>query len=328
MHRTLATAMLLSLSLSLAQPGFAGTNPAAGKKPGETFQDCADCQTMVVVPAGTFVIGSSPAEREHEGVPETFGSHEGPQVKITIGKPFAFATTETTKAQYARFVAATNRPIPTECYDYNPAEDSWGGTPGKVVNWQNTGFTQTDNHPAACISWQDAADYAAWMAKTTGQKYRLATEAEWEYAARAGTTTARPWGDSVTQICNKARIMTSGTFEAINKGESWAGELVCAEDESYTKPVGSYDPNPWGIYDTLGNLWEWVDDCAAPDHSKLPTDGSAQTAANGGECDHRITKGGAFHSRVWLARPATRGDGQLPTGRPLASGIRIVREIN
>ena len=324
MHRTLAFALL---ALSLAQPVFAA-DAAAGKKPGESFQDCADCQTMVVVPAGSFTMGSSAAEREREGVPETFGSHEGPQVKVTIARPFAFATTETTKAQWARFVAATNRPIPTECFDYNVEQDSWGGTPGKVVNWQNTGFAQTDNHPVACISWQDATEYAAWMTQATGQKYRLATEAEWEYAARGGTTTARPWGDSVTAICNKARIMTSGTFEAIHKGESWVGELVCAEDESYTKPVKSYDANPWGIYDTLGNLWEWVADCAAPDHSKLPSDGTAQTAANGGDCNHRLSKGGAFHSRVWLARPATRGDGQGPANRPLAAGIRIVRELN
>ena len=249
MHRPLAIALL---ALFLSQPALAA-DAAAGKKPGETFQDCADCQTMVVVPAGSFIMGSSAAERQREGVPETFGSHEAPQVKITFAKAFAFASTETTKAQWARFVAATKRPIPTQCYDYNPEQDSWAGTPGKVVNWQDTGFKQTDNHPAACISWQDASDYAAWLAKTTGQKYRLATEAEWEYAARAGTTTTRPWGDSVTPICNKARIMTSGTFEAIKKGESWVGELVCAEDESYTKPVASYEANPWGIYDTLGN---------------------------------------------------------------------------
>lgn len=138
------------------------------------------------------------------------------------------------------------------------------------------------------------------------------------HSRRRGTSTARPLGDSVTPICNKPRIMTAGTFDAINHSEGWVGELMCAETESYTKPVGSYDANAWGIYDTLGNLWEWVSDCAAPDHSKLPTDGSPQTAANGGECDHRLTKGGAFYSRTWLARPATRGDGQEGDHRPVA----------
>lgn len=148
------------------------------------------------------------------------------------------------------------------------------------------------------------------------------------HSRRRGTSTARPLGDSVTPICNKPRIMTAGTFDAINHSEGWVGELMCAETESYTKPVGSYDANAWGIYDTLGNLWEWVSDCAVPDHSKLPTDGSPQTAANGGECDHRLTKGGAFYSRTWLARPATRGDGQEGDHRPVASGIRLVRELD
>lgn len=319
--------LLLTASGLIATSALAA-DPAAGKKAGETFQDCAECQTMVVIPAGSFTMGSSPEERVREGVPDTFGSHEGPQVKITFAKPFAFATTETTRGQWARFVKATNRTIPTQCFTYNPADDTWAGIPGKVANWQDTGFEQTDDHPAACISWQDATDYAAWLTKATGHKYRLASEAEWEYAARAGTTTARPWGNSVAPICNKARIMTSGTFEAINKGESWLGELICSENESYTKPVASYDANPWGIYDTLGNLWEWVADCAAPDHSKLPLDGTAQTAGNGGECDHRLTKGGAFHSRVWLARPATRGEGQAGDHRPVASGIRVVRELD
>ena len=315
------------LSLSLAASASAADS-AAGKKPGETFKDCDDCQTMVVIPAGAFTMGSSPEERDHEGVPATFGSHEGPQVKITIAKPFAFATTETTVSQWARFVKATNRPIPTECFDYNPTDDTWAGTKGKVVNWQNPGFSQTDSHPAACVSWVDATDYAAWLTQTTGHKYRLATEAEWEYAARGGTTTARPWGNAVTPICNKARIMTSGTYDAIGKADSWTGELICSDHESYTKPVASFEANPWGIYDTLGNLWEWVADCAAPDHSKLPTDGTAQTAANGGDCDRRITKGGAFHSRVWLARPATRGEGQSGVNRPVASGIRVLRELD
>jgi formylglycine-generating enzyme len=298
---------------------------AAGKKPGETFQDCPDCQTMVVIPAGKFVIGSSAEERAREGVAATFAQHEGPQREITLARPFAIATTETTRAQWARFVADTKRPIPTECADYNAEEDGWGGTKGKLVNWQKPGFAQTDEHPAVCISYQDAADYAAWMAKKTGLGYRLPSEAEWEYAARGGTATARPWGDSVTPICAKANIMTSGTYAAINQAESWTDELLCSSKNSWTVPVASYDANPWGVYDMLGNVWEWVSDCAAPDHSTLPTDGKPQTT--GGDCNARLTKGGAFHSRVWLARPATRGSGQSGTNRPVASGIRIVRDL-
>ncbi|WP_336952858.1 formylglycine-generating enzyme family protein [Sphingobium aromaticivastans] len=323
MLRTLAIAASTFALISGAQ----AADGASGKKPGETFQDCPDCQTMVVIPAGTFKMGSTGEERAREGVPATFGDHEGPVRDISFAKPFAMATTETTRAQFARFVTETKRAIPTECADYNATDDSWAGTEGKIVNWQKPGFDQTDDHPVVCVSYQDGVDYAAWLSQKTGQHYRLASEAEWEYAARGGTTTTRYWGEGVNGICNKARIMTDGTWAKINRSESWAGELICSDEQSYTVPVGSYDANPFGLYDMLGNVWEWVADCAAEDHSKLPADGTAQTAANGGNCDHRVTKGGAFHSRVWLARPATRGGGQSGTNRPVASGIRIVRDL-
>ncbi|WP_439486888.1 formylglycine-generating enzyme family protein [Blastomonas fulva] len=316
----------------LAATMFSGTalaaDAASGKKPGETFQDCADCQTMVVIPAGSFMIGSPPEEREREGVPSTFGDHEGPQREITFARPFAIATTETTRAQWARFVTETARPIPTECANYNAEDDSWAGKAGEVVNWQNPGFAQTDDHPAVCISRDDAVDYAAWLSKKTGHRYRLPSESEWEYAARGGTSTARPWGDSVTPICLKANIMTSATYAAINNADSWTDELLCSSANSWTVPVASFDANDWGIHDMLGSVWEWVEDCAAPDHATLPADGKPQTAENGGDCKHRLTKGGAFHSRVWLARPAVRGGGQEGHHRPVASGIRVVREID
>ena len=319
---------LLFAGLGLIATQANAADAAAGKKAGDTFQDCPECQTMVVVPAGAFKMGSTPEERAREGVPASFGDHEAPVRDITIAKPFAIATTETTRAQWARFVKATNRPLPTECADYNAEDDSWAGTPGKVVNWQNPGITQTDEHPAICIGLQDATAYAEWMSKTTGHRYRVPSEAEWEYAARGGTSTARPWGDSVTPICNKTQIMTTATYIAIGNADSWTDELLCSSALSWTVPVGSYDANPYGIHDMLGNVWEWVADCAADDHSTLPADGTAQTAANGGNCEHRLTKGGAFHSRVWLARPATRGGGQGGNNRPLASGIRILRELD
>jgi formylglycine-generating enzyme required for sulfatase activity len=320
--------ILLGMTIAaLAQPAL-GQDAAKGKAPGATFQDCPECQTMIVVPAGRFKIGSTPEERAREGVPASFGNHEGPVREVTIAKPFAIATTETTRAQWARFVTATKRPIPTECHDYNAEDDSWAGTPGKLVNWQKPGFAQTDQHPAVCISFDDATAYAAWVAKSTGKRYRLASEAEWEYVARAGTTTTRPWGDSVTPICTKAAIMTSATYAAIKNADSWTDELLCSNANSWTVPVGTFDANPWGVSDMLGSVWEWVSDCAAEDHAKLPIDGSAQTAANGGDCARRLTKGGAFHSRVWLARPATRGGGQDGQNRPVASGIRLVREID
>lgn len=311
--------------VACSAPALAAADAAAGKKAGETFSDCAGCATMVVVPAGAFKMGSTPEERAREGVPAAFGDHEGPVRDIRFARPFAIATTEATRAQFAMFVKETNRPIPTECATYNQETDSWGGVAGNVANWQKPGFAQDDTHPAVCVGFQDATDYAAWLGRKTGQNYRVPSEAEWEYVARAGTTTTRPWGDSVQPICGKAHIMTSATFEAIGKAESWMDELLCSSDRSWTVPVASYPANPWGVYDMLGNVWEWVADCAAPDHATLPADGSAQF--KGGDCTRRLTKGGAFHSRFWLARPATRGGGQAGDNRPVASGIRVVRDL-
>ncbi len=316
--------LALAASLLFSTPALAA-DAAAGLKPGQTFKDCADCQTMVVVPAGTFTMGSTPAEREREGVPPSFGDHEGPTVVITIAKPFAIASTETTRAQFALFVKATNRPVPTVCANYNPEQDNWAGKEGQVANWQNPGFKQEDTHPVVCMSYNDAADYAAWMSQKTGHHYHVASEAQWEYVARAGTKTTRYWGDTASIICKKANVMTTATFAAINSSEGWMDEQVCASDKAWTVPVASYDANPWGVYDMLGSVWEWVDDCATPDHTGMPTDGSAR---RDGDCSHRISKGGAFHSRVWLARPATRGGGQPGVNRPAAAGIRIVRDID
>src|ERR1700712_3965436 len=150
-HLTLAT---IGSALLLSSPAQAA-DTAAGLKPGQTFKDCDDCQTMVVVPAGNFTMGSTKEEREREGVPASFGDHEGPTVQITIARPFAIATTETTRAQFATFVKATNRPIPTVCANYNPEQDNWAGKEGNVANWQNPGFKQEDNHPAVCMSYVD-----------------------------------------------------------------------------------------------------------------------------------------------------------------------------
>jgi sulfatase modifying factor 1 len=309
-----ATAMLSASPALAAEPG-----------PGDTFTDCADCVPMVVVPAGSFLMGSSEAERTREGVATAFGDHEKPQLTITFARPFAIAATETTVAQFATFVRETARPIPDQCYDYNPEDDSWAGTPGKKVSWKEPGFAQGDDSPAVCVSQQDGVAFAAWLSKKTGHHYRLPSEAEWEYAARAGTTTTRPWGEGTSTICQKAAIMTSATYEAIHHSEGWADELICAGPNAWTVPARSFDANPWGVYDMLGNVWEWVADCATDDHAGLPLDGKARTS---GDCTKAITKGGAFHSRVWLARPATRGNGIDGTSHVIASGFRVVRDLD
>jgi formylglycine-generating enzyme required for sulfatase activity len=295
---------------------------AAAPKPGEVLRDCADCPEMVVIAAGSFQMGSTAEERKREGVPEIFGNREQPQHAVTIGKAFALGRTEVTVAQYARFSDDTKRPIDNKCAVFDRAKDNWALQTG---SWREPGFKQADNEPVVCMSYNDARDYAAWLAKKTGKHYRLASEAEWEYAARGGTSTARYWGDSPRTLCENANVMSSATLADIGWPESWQDKLICAGRKAWTMPVGSFEANPFGLNDMYGGVWEWVADCAHGDYVGAPTDGSAWSSPN---CEKFLVRGGAFHSEFWLARSATRGAGLLPNSHPVASGIRIARDID
>jgi formylglycine-generating enzyme required for sulfatase activity len=279
---------------------------------------------MVVLPAGQFQMGSSAEERRREGVPVFFGHREEPAHTVTLAKPFAMSRTEITRGQFAAFAKATQRPVLTDCRTHDPVQDDWLGVP-RPASWRDPGFAQTDDHPAACMTWTDAADYAAWLSKTTGHRYHLPTEAQWEYAARGGTQTARYWGDEVQDICARIDMMNAATVAAIGAPESWKNKLVCSTGPAWTVPVGSYAANPFGLYDMLGSVWEWTADCAHDTYQGAPTDGSAWDEPG---CRMHSLRGGALHSEAWLARAATRGKGMDITFRPVAAGFRVARDLD
>lgn len=313
----------LTTSLIGAPPALTATTAAkAPAKPGEVLRDCATCPEVVVIPAGSFVMGSTLEERQREGVPDLFGNREQPQHKVNFAKAFALGRTEVTVAQYAQFVAETKRPIDDDCLGFDREKDNWGLKKG---SWRNPGFKQSDKDPAVCISYRDASDYAAWLAKKTGKPYRLASEAEWEYAARAGTTTARYWGDSPRTLCENANVMSSATLADIGWPESWQDKLICVGRHAWSMPVASFEANPFGVYDVYGSVWEWVADCAHDNYVGAPTDGSAWMEP---KCEKYLVRGGAFHSEFWIARSATRGAGIAPTNRPVASGFRVARNLD
>jgi formylglycine-generating enzyme len=290
---------------------------------GQVFSDCPDCPPMVVIPTGTFLRGSSDDERSREGVPKMFADRETLRAEVTISKPFALGKFEVTRGQYARFVADTRRPDPPTCGLHDPKTDTWPQQAG--YSWRNTGFYQSDDHPVGCISWTDARDYAAWLAKKTGKPYRLATEAEWEHAARAGTTTTRYWGDAFEPACQvQANVMTAETIRRMGSPASWSNKIVCSTPVAFTVAVGSYPPNPFGLHDMIGNIHEWVADCFNPTYAGSPTDGSAWQSA---DCPQRMVRGGGYHSANWLARSAFRGGPVPPEMRPVASGIRVARDL-
>lgn len=318
MNRSLLWLGTAAVLIAAAFVSRAAEAPQAGSK----FTDCPDCPEMVVIPPGAFDMGSSAEERSREGVPEVFGNREQPVHHVTIARGFALSRTEITRGQYAKFSDETRRPVDDDCVTYDREHDNWALKKG---SWKNPGFKQTDSDPAVCMSYNDANAYAAWLSKKTRHHYRLASEAEWEYAARGGTKTARYWGDSPRTLCENANVMSSATLADIGWPESWQDKLICAGRKAWTMPVGSFDANPFGLNDVYGSVWEWVADCAHPDYNGAPTDGSAWMTPG---CDKFLVRGGAFHSEFWLARSATRGAGLPGNSRPIASGIRVARSLD
>jgi len=236
-----------------------------------TFRDCPDCPDMVVVPAGSSDMGSRSLEEGHQ-------DNESPIHRVNI-KTFALGKYAVTLAQFASFIDETGYSAGNDCYKF-------GSGGGKNGNWRDTGFKQAENQPVVCVNWNDAQAYAAWLSKKTGKQYRLPSEAEWEYAARAGTATARYWGNEI----GKNNANCSGC------GSQWDGKQ--------TAPVGSFKPNAFGLYDMLGNAWQWAADCWHDNYSGAPADGAAWGAA--ADSCGRVLRGGSWINKPRFVRAASR----------------------
>ena len=238
--------------------------------------------------------------------------NEGPQHQVSIPSALAVGKFEVTRGQFARFAADTGV-SPSGCY-------AWTGSEWKLEatrDWKNPGFAQNDNHPVACVNWQDAKAYVEWLSAKTGRSYRLLTEAEWEYAARAGTTTARYWGDSADLGCRYANIADQTAKVAFTGGTV----ANCTDGHTYTAPVGSFQPNRFGLYDMLGNVWEWTEDCWNANYSGAPSNASAWLS---GDCGRRVLRGGAWFSLPRFARSANRA-WVTSTFRYSGYGFRVAR---
>jgi formylglycine-generating enzyme required for sulfatase activity len=236
-------------------------------KPGDPpFRECAkDCPEMIVIPPGEFMMGSPTTEK---GRYNNEDDGQGRQHKVTIAKPFAVSKFDVTFADWDACVSVGG------CLKEGRAGDAGRGR---------------DTRPVIYVSWDDAQAYVAWLSRMTGKAYRLLTEAEWEYAARGGTTTAYSWGDDIKKD-GKAMANCSGC------GSQWDGRQ--------TAPVGSFAPNAFGLYDMAGNVWQWVQDCYHPNYDGVPTNGSEWAAD---DCKDRVVRGGAWGSNPQDLRSANRG---------------------
>jgi formylglycine-generating enzyme required for sulfatase activity len=311
-----AAAAAPTQTAALAQPAGGSksievTPPPANLKPGQVFKDCADCPEMVVIPGGSFMMGSPDSESGRD-------SSEGPQHKETIPRAFAMSKFEVTVEQYKRFMDATGRDPGATCWYYRDEAEEWLPKEGRTFS--DPGFTQTKTDPALCLNYGDARAYAAWLSKVTGQTYRLPGEAEWEYAARAGTKTARYWGDSDKDQCAYA----NGADQMWNKKypKDPGFNPACSDGYAFTAPVGKFKPNAFGLYDMLGNSWELTQDCLTGSYSTNDSMGVPQLGA----CEKRAIRGASYGRGSKFLRAATRG-GMKEDVRGVTNSIRLVREL-
>jgi formylglycine-generating enzyme required for sulfatase activity len=281
---------------------------------------------MIMIPAGDFIMGSPASESGRF-------ADEGPQRKVHISQ-LAVGKFDVTRGQWAAFVSATNRSTIGGCA-WSTLPGSKDGEPNASASWRNLGFAQDDAHPVVCVTYNDAQDYARWLTDRTGHLYRLLTEAEWEYSARAGTITPYPWGSTAShELANYGADICCGTGLASGR-DQWL----------YTSPVGSFPANAFGLYDMHGNVLQWVQDCYAGSYVGLPVDGSAdqvvRTLTLSGDlsflngttsCSYRGVRGGDWGDPPAMIRSAARNFGP-PPGATLQDyestgvGFRVARPI-
>ncbi|HXZ93104.1 MAG TPA: formylglycine-generating enzyme family protein [Burkholderiales bacterium] len=290
----LLAALALAIQLAACAAGSVADIP-----PGATFRDCDHCPEMVVVPAGSFLMGSPPTEAGR--FPD-----ESPQHRVTFAREFAVGKFPVTRAEYARFVQESGYRAGPGCL----IRKFGGWIDDPRADWRTPGFAQTARDPVVCMNVDDAMAYTAWLSRKTGYAYRLLAEAEWEYAARAGSSGAYPWGAEANH--DRANFGAEPCCEPATEGrDRWL----------HTSPAGSFPPNAFGLYDMHGNAWQWTQDCWYRNYDGAPTDGSARVS---GSCVDHVLRGGSWNCSAATVRSAER-EVHDASGRYAVVGFRVAR---
>ncbi|MBX2855729.1 MAG: formylglycine-generating enzyme family protein [Rhodobacteraceae bacterium] len=255
--------------------------PSAPLVDAVAFRDCPECPEMVEIPAGVFSMGSP------DGVED-----EGPQHGVAIKAPLAVGRYEITFEEWDACV------LEQGCV-YIPADHGWGRGARPVIH----------------VSWEDAQGYLRWLSEKTGRTYRLLSEAEWEYAARAGSGTPFHTGEQIST--DQANFDGNFTFNGSSKGAS----------RQQTLKAGSFAPNAWGLYDMHGNVWEWVQDCWHDSYEDAPSDGAAWMEAADGDCSVAVLRGGSWNFKPDSLRSTSRGWNRR-NYRNFDIGFRVVRTVD
>ena len=280
-ERDAVAARMTPQQLAAAQERASAWQPVARREDTE-FRDCRFCPLMVEVPAGSFLMGSPEGEEFRD-------EDESPLHSVEISRSFAVGKYGVTFSEWDACVSGGG------C-GHRPDDAGWGrGT-----------------RPVMGVSWDDAQSYVEWLSAETGERYRLLSESEWEYAARAGTRGPFHFGSTIST--DQANYDGNYTYGSGRKG-------VYREE---TVPVGSFPSNDFGLHDMHGNVWEWVEDCWHDSYASAPADGSAWTS--GGDCSRRVLRGGSWYFEPWLLRSANRS--RYFTGnRNHYYGFRVARTL-
>ena len=257
--------------------------PAEFSAAGNTFRDCSECPDMIEIQKGSFFMGSDIGRDD-----------EKPRHRVTIDYNFAVSKYEITRAQYAIFVKNTNYSPDQGCEVYDLPSFNMD----LKKSWLDPAFSQDDDHPVVCVNWHDAQAYVNWLSRVTGDLYRLLSESEWEYVARAGSTTAYHFGDDIDP-----------------------GKANYDDQFRKTTAVGSYPENAFGLYDIHGNASEWVVDCWVDNYHRAPVTGAPMTD---GPCESRVLRGGTWDNEPQYLRSAFR-HGYFAEFRLSGIGFRIAK---
>jgi formylglycine-generating enzyme required for sulfatase activity len=274
-------------------PAGSATHPQslAAIRPAMVFRDCADCLEMVRIPPGTFQMGSPAAEAGR-------AQDEGPVHTVTIRYPLAVSKYPVTRGQWRQYLESTGRQGSEHCHGFNQTTAQEELKP--EYTWRNPGFEQQDDHPVVCVTFGEALEYAAWLSGKTGQKYRLLSEAEYEYVNRAGASSAYLWGNDPQGGCRYANIRDASLKARFAR---LSDTVRCDDGYVFTSPVSHFEANPFGLNDTTGNVLSWTADCYHGSYTGAPTDGSPWTS---GDCAKHILRGGSWFNQPHELRVAFR----------------------
>jgi len=262
-------------------------------KPGSVFKDCKNCPEMVVLPAGSFVMGTPEDEVGRE-------PDEGPQHTVTFNKAFAMSRFHVTAAELDAYIRETGTRI-----------KDGDERPGRLCQASKPRYEQGPRQPAVCVDYADVQAYARWLSKKTGQHYRMVSEAEREYAARAGSSGSFPFP-----------FDEEGQYQITKHANTYGPK----DGYSYSAPVGSFPPNAFGMYDMHGNVYEWVADCWHPDYVGAPANGKAWMEESGGVCLDAQIRGNDWGEAPVFSRSGNRNSRKREVRGDWLS-FRVVREL-